>query len=104
MKKELLEKRKVALKKLLENKRFFCSGFCHLIAVLYKRSILTYEESDLLDKLLYSYFDENKEVIRAYETFNGFYWEPGNWEEREKWILYNLETIDLLLNSIKQSK
>ena len=101
MEKELLEKRKVALNKLLENRHSFRSGFCHLIAILYVGSILTYEESDLLNKLLDSYFDENEEVRRAHEVFTGFFWEPGNWKEREKWILHNLETIDLLLNSTK---
>lgn len=53
----VLEKQKLALEKLLDNSRFFRSGFCHLIDILYVGSILTYEESDLLYKLLDSYFD-----------------------------------------------
>ena len=77
MEKELLEKRKVALKKLLNNKQYFCSGLCHLINELYKRNVLTYEESDLLDKLLDSYFDENKEVRKAHKVFTGFF--LGTW-------------------------
>lgn len=101
MKKELLQKKKVGLNKLLENRADFLSGLCHLIAVLYKRNVLTYEESDLLDKLIGSYFENNEKAREAFRRYNGFMWEPGNWEEREKWILHNLETIDLLLNSIK---
>ena len=73
----VLEKQKLALEKLLENKHFFRSGFCHLIAILYVRSILTYEESALLNKLLDSYFDENKEVRKAHKVFTGFF--LGTW-------------------------
>ena len=101
MEKELLEKRKVALKKLLDNKQYFSSGLCHLIDVLYKRSILTYEESDLLDKLVDSYFDENEEVRKAHKVFTGFFWEPGNWKEREKWIISTIKSINLMLNQSK---
>lgn len=97
----VLEKQKLALEKLLDNSRFFCSGFCHLIAVLYARNVLTYEESDLLDKLLDSYFDENEEVRKAHKVFTGFFWEPGNWKEREKWIINTIESIDLMLNQSK---
>ena len=101
MEKELLEKRKVALKKLLNNKQYFCSGLCHLINRLYTLNILTYEESDLLDKLLDSYFDENEEVRKAHKVFTGFFWESGNWKEREKWIISTIESIDLMLNQSK---
>lgn len=97
----VLEKQKLALEKLLENKHFFRSGFCHLIAILYVGSILTYEESALLKKLLDSYYDENEEARRAHEVFSGFFWEPGNWEEREKWIISTIESIDLMLNQSK---
>lgn len=101
MEKELLEKRKVALKKLLNNKQYFCSGFCHLIAILYVGSILTYEESDLLDKLIDSYFENSEKARKAFRRYNGFMWEPGNWEEREKWIISTIESIDLMLNQFK---
>lgn len=33
----VLEKQKLALEKLLDNSRFFCSGLCHLIAILYEK-------------------------------------------------------------------
>ena len=66
MEKELLEKRKVALKKLLNNKQYFCFGLCHLIAILYEKNILTYEESDLLDELVDSYFKNSEEVKKAF--------------------------------------
>lgn len=97
----VLKKQKLALEKLLENKRFFCSGFCHLIAILYARNVLTYEESALLDKLLDSYFDENEEVRKAFRMYSGFMWEPGNWKERETWVISTIESIDLMLNQSK---
>ena len=101
MKKELLQKKKVGLNKLLENRADFLSGLCHLIAVLYKRNVLTYEESDLLNELIDSYFENSEKARKAFRMYQGFMWEPGNWKKREKWILHNLETIDLLLNSTK---
>lgn len=101
MEKEVLEKEKLALKKLLENKRFFCSGLCHLIAILYARNVLTYEESDLLDKLIDSYFEDSEKARKAFRRYNGFMWEPSNWEEREKWIISTIESIDLILNQSK---
>ena len=104
MEKELLEKRKVALKKLLRGKRHFCSGLCNLIYTLQILNILTLEEYVILDELIDSYFKENEEVRNTFRRYVGFMWEPGQWEPREKWILSNLESIDLLLNSIKQSK
>ena len=101
MEKELLEKRKAVLKKLLDNRQYFCSGLCHLINGLYTLNILTYEENDLLNELIDSYFENSEKARKAFRRYQGFMWEPGNWEEREKWILHNLETIDLLLNSTK---
>lgn len=101
MEKELLEKRKVALKKLLNNKQYFCFGLCHLIAILYEKNILTYEESDLLDELVDSYFKNSEEVKKAFIRYRGFMWELGEWEPREKWIISTIESIDLMLNQSK---
>ena len=101
MKKELLQKKKVVLNKLLENRADFCSGLCHLIAILYVGSILTYEESVILNRLLDSYFENSEKARKAFRRYNGFMWEPGNWEEREKWIISTIESIDLMLNQSK---
>ena len=101
MENEVLEKRKAALKKLLDNRQYFCSGFCHLIAILYARNALTYEESDLLDKLIDSYFENNEKARKAFRKYKGFMWEPGNWKEREKWVISTIESIDLMLNQSK---
>lgn len=101
MEKELLEKRKVALKKLLNNKQYFYSGFCYLIAVLYAKSILTYEESGLLEVMLDSFYDESQDAREAEEHYGGYLWEPAEWEPREKWIISTIESIDLMLNQSK---
>ena len=68
------------------------------------KSILTYEESGLLEVMLDSFYAESQDAREAEEYYGGYLWEPTEWEPVEKWILYNLEIIDLLLNSIKQSK
>lgn len=104
MEKELLERKKVALNKLLKNKEYFSTGLCLFIAVLYTKNILTYEEHTLIGKMLDSFYAESQDAREAGEYYGGYLWEPTDWESREKWILYNLETIDLLLNSTKQSK
>ena len=104
MTKELLEKRKIALNKLLENKEYFSTGLCLFISVLCTKSILTYEEYTFIKEMLDSFCDESQDAREAKEYYNGYLWEKADWESRKKWILYNLETIDLLLNSIKQSK
>lgn len=101
MEKELLEKRKAALKKLLDNRQYFYSGLCHLINGLYTLNILTLDECIILNELIDSYFENSEKARKAFRMYQGFMWEPGNWKEREKWILHNLETIDLLLNSTK---
>ena len=87
MEKELLERRKVALRKLLDNRQYFCSGLCHLINGLYTLNILTYEESDLLNELIDSYFENSEKARKAFRRYQGFMWEPHNWEKREKWII-----------------
>ena len=98
MEKELLEKRKVALKKLLNNKQYFCFGLCHLIAILYEKNILTYEESDLLDELVDSYFKNSEEARKAFIRYHGFMWEPGEWEPREDWIYSKIKEINVALD------
>ena len=97
MEKELLEKRKVALKKLLNNKQYFCSGLCHLIHELYTLNILTLDECIILDDLIDSYLETSEKARKAFRMYNGFMWEPGNWEERWKWIISTIEDIDLML-------
>ena len=104
MEKELLEKRKVALNKLLKNKEYFSTGLCLFIAVLYTKNILTCEELELIKEMLDSFYAESQDAREAEEYYGGYLWEPTEWEPREQWILSNLETIDLLLNSTKQSK
>lgn len=95
MTKELLEKRKVALKKLLENKRFFCSGLCNLIYTLQIMNVLT------LDELIDSYFENSEKARKAFRMYQSFMWEPGNWKERETWVISTIESIDLMLNQSK---
>lgn len=101
MEKELLEKRKVALKKLLNNKQYFCSGLCHLINGLYTLNILTLDEDIILDELVYSYFKNSEEARKAFIRYRGYLWEPTEWEPREKWIISTIESIDLMLNQSK---
>ena len=60
MEKELLEKRKAALKKLLDNRQYFCSGLCHLINGLYTLNILTLDECIILNELIDSYFENSE--------------------------------------------
>ena len=98
MEKELLEKRKVALKKLLDNKQYFCSGLCHLINGLYTLNILTLDECIILDELVDSYFKNSEEVRKAFRMYKGFMWEPGEWEPREDWIYSKLEEINVALD------
>lgn len=101
MEKEILTKRKVALKKLLNNKQYFRSGLCHLINGLYTLNILTLDECIILDELVDSYFENSKKARKACRRYNGFMWEPGNWEEREKWVISTIEGIDLMLGQSK---
>ena len=101
MEKELLEKRKVALKKLLNNKQYFCFGLCHLINGLSRLNILTLDEYIILDELIDSYFKNSEEARKAFIRYRGFMWEPGEWEPREDWIINTIESIDLMLNQSK---
>ena len=101
MEKELLEKRKVALNKLLENKNYFFSGLCLLIVVLYTKNILTYEEHELLTAMLDSFYDESPDARESNDYYGGFLWEPGEWEPREDWIISTIEGIDLMLGQSK---
>lgn len=101
MEKELLEKRKVAFKKLLNNKQYFCSGLCHLINGLYTLNILTLDECIILNELIDSYFENSEKARKAFIRYRGFMWEPGEWEPREDWIYSKLESIDLMLNQSK---
>lgn len=98
MEKELLEKRKVALKKLLNNKQYFCSGLCHLINGLCTLNILTLDEYIILDELVDSYFKNSDEARKAFIRYRGFMWEPGEWEPREDWIYSKLEEINVALD------
>ena len=98
MEKELLEKRKVALKKLLNNKQYFCSGLCHLINGLSRLNILTLDEYIILDELVDSYFKNSEEARKAFIRYRGFMWEPGAWEPREDWIYSKLEEINVALD------
>ena len=100
MEKEILTKRKVALNKLLENRADFWSGLCNFTAVLNTKNILTDEEYEIITDLLCEFRSTNAEARVNYLN-GGFLWEPGEWEPRERWVLYNLESIDLILNQSK---
>ena len=100
MKKELLQKKKVVLNKLLENRADFCSGLCNFTAVLNTKNILTDEEYEIITDLLCEFRTTNAEAMANYLD-GGFFWEPGNWKEREKWIISTIESIDLMLNQSK---
>ena len=101
MEKELLERKKVALNKLLKNKEYFSTGLCLLITVLYTKSILTYEERRLLGVMLDSFYDESQDAREAADYYGGYLWEPTDWEPREDWIISTIEGIDLMLNQSK---
>ena len=96
----LLLLQKSAIEKLLQSKDCFspCAGLCTLLHICLVNTIITPEEALVFKELLGNY--------RAIHNIkpNDYFWEIADWEPREKWILSNLESIDLLLNSIKQSK
>lgn len=98
MEKELLEKRKVALNKLLESRADFWSGLCNFTAVLNTKNILTDEEYEILTNLLYEFRTTNADAIEAEEYYDGYLWEPGEWEPREDWIYSKIKEINVALN------
>lgn len=66
MEKELLEKRKVALNKLLENRADFWSGLCNFTVVLNTKNILTDEEYEIITDLLCEFRTTNAEARENY--------------------------------------
>jgi hypothetical protein len=101
MEKELLERRKVALNKLLENRTDFWSGLCNFTAVLNTKNILTDEEYEIITDLLCEFRTTNAEARENYLN-GGFLWEPGEWEPREEWINFMLEEINAQIDSLKK--
>lgn len=97
MEKELLERRKVALNKLLENRTDFWSGLCNFTAVLNNKNILTDEEYEIITDLLCEFRTTNATARENYLN-GGFLWEPGEWEPREDWIYSKLEEINVALD------
>ena len=49
-------------------------------------------------KIKIEFFSNTGEYILCIKSF---IWEPGDWEEREKWIISTIESIDLMLNQSK---
>lgn len=74
---------KLALIKLLDNKRYFRTGLCDWVHYLYLKNIINYEEYDKIFSLM----------MRQGIKLNFYHWEPGRIKPRINWIKKQIKNL-----------
>jgi hypothetical protein len=95
--KELL---KLTLK---EGEKGIRTGLCAVIMDMYEDLIITSQEFDILTNFIHrSRPASNDPLYRKTQKKSAYYWKPGSWTPRKKWLKYhiNMRTTEQLLKLI----